>query len=252
MSANLRIVLVDDEPLVRRGMRASLRDVPQLAIIGECDNGADAVAMLGDLRPDLVLLDVQMPDLDGFGVLQALGDERPPAVIFVTAHDAYAVRAFEEHAVDYLLKPFDDARLFAAIRRARDRLARGVQDEALPAVLQAMPAPPQRFVVRIGTRVVVVPRASVEWFEAADNYVTLHTGDGAYLVRETLTALERQLPAREYARSHRSAIVTLDRVRGWTMLPSGDAELELRSGARVPLSRTFRDAFLERLAAAGS
>ena len=252
MTADLRLVLVDDEPLVRRGMRAALRGVPRVEIVGEAESGLDAVAMLSELRPDLVLLDVQMPGLDGFGVLQALGDERPPAVIFVTAFDAYAVRAFEEHAVDYLLKPFDDARLLAAIKRARDRLTSGRGDTGVPAVLDAVPAPLQRFVVRIGTRVVVVPRASVDWFEAADNYVTLHTPDGAYLVRETLSALERRLPAREYARSHRSAIVALDRVRGWTMLPSGDAELELRSGARVPLSRTFRDSFLERLAAAGS
>jgi two-component system, LytTR family, response regulator len=252
MSAELRIVIVDDEPLVRRGIRASLAHDATLAIVGECGNGVEAVAMLLDERPDVVLLDVQMPLLDGFGVLDALGEERPPAVIFVTAFDQYAVRAFTEHAVDYLLKPFDDARLLEAIGRVRIRRDIASHQRAISGLLAARDEAPQRFAVRIGSRVRVVPLSAVDWFEAADNYVALHTGDGQHLVRETLSALEARLPPTAYARTHRSAIVTLDRVREWKVLASGDAEIRLASGETVPLSRSYRDAFLRRMNASGA
>jgi two-component system, LytTR family, response regulator len=252
MLSELRLVIADDEPLVRRGIRAALAHDATLAIVGECGNGVDAVAMLLDQRPDVVLLDVQMPLLDGFGVLDALGDERPPAVIFVTAYDQYAVRAFTEHAVDYLLKPFDDARLIDAIGRVRARSDTGAQQRAVTSLLAARDSAPQRFAVRIGARIRVIPLSAVDWFEAADNYVALHTSDGQYLVRETLSALESRLPRSAYARTHRSAIVTLERVREWKALTSGDAEIRLASGETVPLSRSYRDEFVRRMNATGA
>ena len=244
MPAELRIVIVDDEPLVRRGIRAALAHDAALTIVAEAGNGVDAVTVLLETRPDVVLLDVQMPVLDGFGVLEALGDDRPPAVIFVTAFDAYAVHAFTEHAVDYLLKPFDDARLLTAIARVRERQDRSVHHRAVTTLLHMREQSPQRFAVRIGSRVRIVPLDAVNWFEAADNYVALHTPDGQFLVRETVSALERRLPAISHARTHRSAIVTLARVREWRTLPSGDAEIVLVSGETVPLSRSYRDSFL--------
>ena len=251
MPPELRIAIVEDEPIVRRGIHASLASDASLVVVGETGNGVDAVTLLLETRPDIVLLDVQMPLLDGFGVLEALGDDRPPAVIFVTAFDHYAVRAFAEHAVDYLLKPFDDARLLSAIARVRDRHDTAPTARALNAMLEAQTEAPQRFAVRIGSVVRVVPLNAVDWFESEDNYVALHTGTEKLLVRETLTALDRRLPAQTYARTHRSAIVTLDRVREWKMLPSGDAEIRLASGERVPLSRSYRDAFVQRMNAAG-
>ncbi len=251
MSPELRVVIVEDEPIVRRGIRAALAADPSLVVVGEAGNGLDAVSLLLETRPDVVLLDVQMPVLDGFGVLEALGDDRPRAVIFVTAFDHYAVRAFAEHAVDYLLKPFDDARLLAAIARVRARHDAAPAARALTTMLDAQTEAPQRFAVRIGSVVRVVPLSAVDWFEAADNYVALHTGAETLLVRETLTALERRLPAQTHARTHRSAIVTLERVREWKMLPSGDAEIRLASGERVSLSRSYREAFVERMNAAG-
>ena len=252
MPPELRIAIVEDEPIVRRGIHASLASDASLVVVGETGNGVDAVTLLLETRPDIVLLDVQMPLLDGFGVLDALGDDRPRAVIFATAFDQYAVRAFDEHAVDYLLKPFDDARLLAAIARVRERSDGDPQRRALAKLIAARELPPQRFAVRIGSRVRVVPLAAVDWFEAADNYVALHTSEGQHLVRETLSSLERRLPHDAYARTHRSAIVTLDRIREWKALPSGDAEIRLVSGAVVPLSRSYRDEFVLRMNAAGA
>lgn len=252
MPAELRIAIVDDEPLVRRGIRAALAHETSVTIVAEAGNGIDAVSLLLESRPDVVLLDVQMPVLDGFGVLEALGDDRPPAVIFVTAFDIYAVRAFTEHAVDYLLKPFDDARLLTAIERVRERQDRTLQHRAVSTMLEQREQAPQRFAVRIGSRVRVVPLDAVHWFEAADNYVALHTSDGQFLVRDTLSALDRRLPATSHARTHRSAIVTLARVREWKSLPSGDAEIVLENGEIVPLSRSYRDDFLQRMNAIGA
>jgi two-component system, LytTR family, response regulator len=248
MLPELRVVIVDDEPLVRRGIARALQQDRSVTVIAECSNGLEAVATLLESRPHLVFLDVQMPELDGFGVLEALGDDRPPAVVFTTAFDTYAVRAFDAHAVDYLLKPFDDARLFEALARARVRRA----GASAAAMMTAVPSAPERFAVRVGSRVRIVALEDVEWFEAADNYVALHTMTEQHLLRETLTALERRLPATRYARTHRSAIVTLARVREWKLLPSGDGQIRLSGGATVPLSRSFREAFVQRMNAVGT
>jgi two-component system LytT family response regulator len=212
----------------------------------------EAVATLRIVPVDLVLLDVQMPGLDGFGVLRALGSQPCPAVVFVTAFDEFAIRAFEVHAVDYLLKPFAPGRLRQAVERARERRSRPAEpaaDPRLDALLRHLEAPryDERLVIRDRGRVRVVPLDEVDWLEAADNYVRVHTASGAALLRDTLKALEDRLDPRRFGRAHRSAIVNLARVRHAEPLFNGDYELVLSGGARVTLSRTFSAAFLERL-----
>jgi two-component system LytT family response regulator len=242
----LRALLVDDEPLVRRGIRAFLADEPGVVVAGECRDGLEAVDAIRALRPDLVFLDVQMPELDGLGVLDALEtDERPPAIVFVTAYDAYALRAFEEHAVDYLLKPFDEERFRTALARARQRLTgpRPAPLDALLRELRPAPAYAERLLVRAGGRMVPVVVAAIDWIEAADNYARLHVGGERLALRETIRSLEARLDPRRFARIHRSTIVNLDQVREVRPLPSGDCTLLLRDGTALTLSRGRREAF---------
>jgi two-component system LytT family response regulator len=247
----LRVLLVDDEPLVRRGLRAFLAAEPDVTVVGECGDGRDAVRVIRAERPDLVFLDVQMPELDGLGVVDALEeDERPPALVFVTAYDAYALRAFEVHAVDYLLKPFDEGRFRTALARARQRLARADTPapgdprlEALLRELRPAPAYAERLLVRTASRMLPVPVAAIDWIEAADNYVRLHVGAERHALRETIKGLEARLDPRRFARIHRSTIVNLDRVREVRPLPSGDCVLLLLDGTQLSLSRGYREAF---------
>ncbi len=254
MSGTIRALLVDDEPLVRRGLRQALAEVaPDVEVVGEARHGAEALEQVAALGPALVFLDVQMPGMDGLAVARALAAGDGPLVVFVTAYDQYALEAFEVHAVDYLLKPFDAGRLRTALERVRRRLGeeRGGEGAARLAALLERLAPraeaPVQFLARVGTRAVVVPAESVEWFEAADNYVRLHTADGVHVVRETLRGLEERLDARQFARIHRSTIVNLRRVRELRALPSGDCTVRLASGAEVALSRRFRAAVEARL-----
>ena len=242
----VRVLLVDDEPLVRRGLRDVLGTQPGLTIVGEAGDGLAAVEACENLQPHLMFLDVQMPGLDGFGVLQHLDPTSRPAIVFVTAYDQYAVRAFDAHAIDYLLKPFDDARLLAALERALAWLGRGRPDhEALPSLLADVSAtrPRDRFVVKHAGRLRLVPASEVEWIEARGNYVHLHHQDGAFLLRETLTSLTATLDARRFLRVHRSAIVAIGEVLEVARQPGGEQELRLRSGARVPLGRSHRAEF---------
>ncbi len=242
----LRVLLVDDEPVARRRLGRLLRDDRDIEIAGQCGDGASAVAAVRALEPDLVLLDVQMPEMDGFDVLQALGAERLPAIIFVTAFDRYALRAFEVHALDYLLKPVDSERLARAIGRARARLAEARGSTLDPRVLALLEgfAAERRFLtrmpVRMGGRVVVVPMSEVDYITAADNYVTLHAGGQQHLVRDTMGRLERELDPARFVRIHRSTIVQVDRIR--ELLPDfhGDFTMILADGSRVQLSRTYR------------
>lgn len=247
----IRCLLVDDEPLVRRGIRAFLADEPDVDVIGECRNGVEALAEIQAHAPDLVFLDVQMPELDGLGVVQALRAERMPAIVFVTAYDAYALKAFEVHAVDYLLKPFDEARFRTALGRARERLggSRDGLERRLDALLADLrpPAYLERLAVRNGSRTLFVDVASVDWLEAADNYVRVHALGARHLIRETLKALESQLDPRRFARIHRSAIVNLDRVREVRVLPSGDHAVRLAGGAELTLGRAYREGFEARI-----
>lgn len=249
----VRVVLADDEPLVRRGLTAFISAEPGLTIVGEARNGLEAVDVIRAERPDLVFLDVQMPELDGFGVLDALEGEPLPAIVFVTAYDEYAIRAFDVHAVDYLLKPFDEERFRVALRRVRSRLGEHRQqslDERLEAVLAELRAREQyadRLLVKNGGRVTVVQVDDVDWIEAADNYVRVHTSRGRYLMREPIKVLERKLNPRHFARVHRSAIVNLARVRELQPLFSGEYAIILSTGAKLTLSRGYRDAFRDRL-----
>ena len=246
----IRALVVDDEAVARRRIRRLLEPERDVAVVGECGDGASAVQAIAAARPHLVFLDVQMPELDGFGVIQALSPPDVPAVVFVTAFDRYALRAFDVHAIDYLLKPLTRERFRTAVSRARERIARRDEDKGLAALVAELRARPRylaRVAVPAGSRTVLVDCSEIEWLEAADNYVKLHVGGREYLVRETLSALEQRLDPADFSRIHRSSIVRLDRVLGLSPATHGDLQLELRSGARLTLSRTFRSRVERRL-----
>jgi two-component system LytT family response regulator len=244
VSGRLRAFVVDDEPLARSLLRVLLARDPEIEVAGEC-GGAEAAGEISRARPHILFLDVQMPEVDGFDVLAALEPDRVPVVVFVTAYDHYAVRAFDVHAVDYVLKPIDEERFAQALARAKAQArARGsAPDARLGALLEEHGRRTGRFLVRAREKTVVVDAADVDWIEAADYYATLHVGGKAHLVRETLTDLARRLDPGRFFRVHRSAIVNLDRVREIHPLHRGDAELLLAGGTRVRLSRTRRAEF---------
>jgi len=240
----LRILVVDDEAVARRRIRRLLAADRDVVVCGECADGASAVRRIAHDRPDLVFLDVQMPELDGFEVVQSMAPADLPGIVFVTAFDRYALRAFDVHAVDYLLKPFTKERFRTALARAKARHARQGRDGSVAALIGGLPEPRRhaaRVAVRAGDKVVVVHWRDVDWIEAADNYVTLHVGAKEHLLRATLGALERQLDPERFVRVHRSAIVQIDRVVELHRATHGDAELVLRSGARLALARTWRE-----------
>ncbi|HKV73028.1 MAG TPA: LytTR family DNA-binding domain-containing protein [Gemmatimonadales bacterium] len=253
-SAPLRVVVVDDEPLVRVGLRRTLAAIPGVELVADCRHGLEAIKVIRSQRPDLVLLDIQMPGLTGFDVVTALDQAERPAIVFVTAFDEHAVRAFEVQAVDYLLKPFDDERVARAIERARqrleaDRVLAGTTGLAgLVGVLNDRSPWLERLLVRERGRTEVVAIDEVEWFEAADNYVRLHLGARREVVRETLSGLERRLDPARFCRVHRSIIVNLSRVRRLAVAQSGDGEATLQSGASIPVSRGSRKSLEEALA----
>lgn len=234
----LRVMVVDDEPLARRNLLALLRPDPAVAEIIECGSGVEAIAEIRRLQPDLVFLDVQMPECDGFDVLEQLGSELPCTIIFVTAYSDYALRAFEAGALDYLLKPFDDARFHRALDRAKEKIARY-------APLQREPL--DRLVIRSPGRVLFVSVADVDWIEAADYYACLHVGEASHLIRRTLSELEQDVGAERFFRTHRSVIVNLERIRGLELQSDGEYEVVLKSGARLRLSRRYRRALQDRL-----
>jgi len=243
-TAPLRALIVDDEAPARRRIRRLLLAEPDVVVTGECGDGASAVQVIIRERPDLVFLDVQMPERDGFDVVAGLGSADRPAIVFVTAYDRYALRAFEIHAVDYLLKPFTRERFRTALERVRDRIARRAPDAAVEALVEALRDRHKyrsRVTVTSGGRTHVIDLASVDWIQAADNYVRLHVQSREYLLRETLASLETTLDPARFVRIHRSAIVTIDRVAALTPASHGDAEILLRDGTRLAASRTWRD-----------
>jgi two-component system, LytTR family, response regulator len=250
VSERLRAIVVDDEPLARQSVRLLLERDPEIEFAGECA-GIDAPALVGRTSPDLMFLDVQMPEVDGFDVLQVIGTDAVPAVVFVTAYDEYALRAFDVHAVDYLLKPFDDARFARALERAKGEVRAHRKNEGLQALVRERAPYARRFLVRVRDKVVVVNADDVDWIEAADYYVSLHTGSKTHLLRETMSDLEKRLDPEKFFRAHRSAIVNVERVREIHPLFRGDCALVLSDGTRVRLSRTRRASF-ERLFADGS
>lgn len=243
-----RILIVDDEPLGRERLKTLLAGEPEVTLIGEASNGDEAVECIRGLRPDLVFLDIQMPGLTGFEVLARLGSDAPAAVVFVTAHDQFALQAFEVHAVDYLLKPFDRPRFQTALRRALDRLRTNATDDlttklnAVIAQLQPRPsASTERIPVKTGGRVIFVNVADIDWIGSADNYVELHVGPQAHLIRETMTAMEQRMPEERFVRISRTAIVNTDRVKELQPLFHGEYSVTLRDGTRLTLSRTYRN-----------
>jgi two-component system LytT family response regulator len=253
---SLRAVVVDDEPLGRRGVVGRLEKSGRVEVVAQCANGRQAIEAVRRHRPELLFLDVQMPGLDGFQVVEALPEARRPHVVFVTAYDRHAVRAFEVHALDYLVKPIDDdrfdealARAIRAVEQERDsdlgrRVAAAVGDlRGGPGPPQAAPGGPANcFPVRAKGKVTFVRHADIEWVGAEGDYVRLHAGPRSYLIHETLASVERGLGSRRFLRIHRSTIVNLDRVRELESLENGDHEVRLNDGTRLRLSRTYRDA----------
>jgi two-component system, LytTR family, response regulator len=229
-TAPIRAFVVDDEPLARRNVAVLLRDDPDIGSIEESGSGIEAIEFIRSWKPDLVFLDVQMPECDGFDVLERLGTDLPRTIIFVTAYDTYALRAFEAGALDYLLKPFDDARFRRALCRAKDKLAH-----------QGPPRPrPARLVVRSPGRLLFVDVTDIDWIEAASYYACLHVGADTHIIRRTLSELETDLRADGFVRIHRSIIVNLARIQGLALQSGGEYEVVLKSQVRLRLSRRFR------------
>jgi two-component system LytT family response regulator len=243
----IRVLIVDDEVLARRRLREMLRGDHEVEIAGECATGPETIRAVGELKPDLVFLDVQIPGLDGMAVSSALGGEDGPLIIFVTAYDQYAVRAFEIRAVDYLLKPFDRERFAAALNRAKTMLRerrRTEVNEQILSLLEEMRDRPQyldRLVINTNDRVFVIRTEEIDWIEAEGNYVRIHFGKGSSLLRETLSHLASQLDPRKFPRIHRSQIVNIDRIQELQPWSHRDYRIILRNGTQLALSRTYRD-----------
>jgi two-component system, LytTR family, response regulator len=228
---SIRALIVDDEPLARSNLKVLLGRDPDIESIHECDSGTEAVARIRTARPNLVFLDVQMPECGGFDVLAALkDDESLPVIVFVTAYDEYALRAFDAGALDYLLKPFDDARFHLAMQRAKEKIA----------AKDPVPSETPRLAVRSAGQVAYVRIPDVDWVEAADYYVCLHVGAKTHLLRKSMAELERELDAHIFCRIHRSTIVNLRRVRILKVDDAGEYEVILDSGQKLRLSRRFR------------
>jgi two-component system LytT family response regulator len=237
-SAALQVLVVDDEALARRNVTLLLGGDPDIGSISECESGFDAIEEIRKSKPDLVFLDVQMPECDGFDVLAMLGRESPSAIIFVTAYDEYALRAFDAGALDYLLKPFDDARFALALNRAKDKLAHYTPPQ---------PKPVERLVVKSVGQVLFLNVADIDWIDAADYYACVHVGSVTHLMRRTLLELERDLGDDRFIRIHRSTIVNLERIRGLELKLDGEYEVVLKSKVRLRLSRRFRKRLQDRM-----
>ena len=243
----LRVLVVDDEPLARTGLAALVRKDPELECIGECGDGQAAIEAIESLKPDLVLLDVQMPEIDGFGVIRAIGPEQMPPVIFVTAYEEFAVHAFRVHALDYLVKPFSDAALASALDRAKGIVRDGQLQQLTQRLTDLVGAVPQptylsRITVRVAQRMQVVRVAYIDWIEAADYCAKLHVGGNIHVVRVSLGALERLLDPSTFVRVHRSAIINLERLKEIVSDSSGDGTIVLTDGTKVRLARSRRAA----------
>jgi two-component system, LytTR family, response regulator len=250
---SLRLLIVDDEALIRMGIRKDLAGMPSIQVVGECECVADAVDAIRSSQPDLVLLDVQLPDGTGFDVIRQIGPGRMPAVVFVTAYDQYAIQAFEVNAIDYLLKPFDENRLRESIERARERLSRpAALVRQLEGLIDAHDAAwLQRLVVRNGERFDFVPVDSIDWIESANNYTVLHCRSKDHVFGENLTTLEHRLDPGKFSRVHRCHIVNVSHIVAAHAMSGGVFELELRSGARVKTGRQYSDGIRLLLKAVG-
>lgn len=242
----IRALIIDDEPLARTRIRNLLATEPDVEILAECANGSEAIEAIQQHSPDLLFLDIQMPEVNGFDVLDAVGPERVPAVIFVTAYDQHALQAFEVHALDYLLKPFKQSRFKSALQRARQQLTnRSPDHESRLAELltQLRPASGHltRFVIKTSNRTILLKARDVDWIESAANYALLHVGTETHLLRETMRSLEDRLSPYQFQRISRSAIVNLDRIKDLQPLVKGDYIVTLTNGKQLPMTRGIRD-----------
>jgi two-component system, LytTR family, response regulator len=240
LAAPIRVLVVDDEPLARRNVTVLLRGDSEIESVSECGSGVEAIEIIRRWQPHLVFLDAQMPECGGFDVLELLGTELPPAIIFVTAYDEYALRAFEVGALDYLLKPFDDARFHRALQRAKDKLARYE--------VGAVGQPPRRLVVRSPGQLLFLNVSDIDWIDAASYYACLHVGRDTHILRRTLSELEGDL-GDGFMRIHRSIIVNVERIQGLELQTAGEYEVVLKSSVRLRLSRRFRKRLQDRMAA---
>jgi len=262
MLEKIRTLIVDDEPLARRNLRLLLERDPQIEIIGECRNGREAVQAVNKLSPDLIFLDIQMPEMDGFDVLASVGAEQIHAIIFVTAFDQYALKAFEVHALDYLLKPFDDVRFQKALEQAKSQIEQKALNRISGKLLALLEereskreqrAPRKtyltRLMVKLASRVVLLKVNEIDWIEADGNYAKLHIGKKSHLLREKMHDLEAQLNPQRFVRIHRSIIVNLDRIKEMHPHFNGDYIVVLEDGVQLKLSRSRREHLETRLKA---
>ena len=249
----IRTLVVDDEPIARERILSLLQQEGDVEVIGECSDGVQAVSAIQHQAPDLVFLDVQMPGTDGFGVIQNIGAERMPTVVFVTAYDEYALKAFEVHALDYLLKPFGKDRFQETLKHAREHLERrraGDLGRRLLALVHDLKPEQQRLdrlVVKSGGRVFFLRTEELDWIEAAGNYVRLHLGEESHLFRETMNGMEGRLDTRRFVRIHRSRIVNTERIKELQPWFNGEYVVILRNGTRLTLSRGYREKLQEQL-----
>jgi two-component system LytT family response regulator len=243
----LTVLLVDDEPLAREGLRILLARDPDIGPIHDAKNGHEAIALIREMRPDLVFLDVQMPEMDGFTAVREVGADQMPAVVFVTAHDQYAIQAFEVNAIDYLLKPVTEERFSQALARVKTRLQRPAGDDAnrqILSLLETITSPARylkRLAVRTAGKIILVDAAEIEWIEAAENYVQLHTSRGGHLLHVTMNTLEKSLDPAIFLRIHRSVIVNVTRIRELQPVMHGEYAITLASGARLQSGRSYSE-----------
>ena len=244
----IQTLIIDDVQLARERLKRCLASEPDVEIVGECDNGSTAVASIRALSPDLIFLDVQMPALDGFGVLDALKGERTPAVIFVTAYNEYAIQAFDVNALDYLLKPVDCIRLSKAVERAKSQLAQPSDDldirfRAMLEDLKAGSKFLKRLTIKLTGHTILLPIDEIDWIESYGNYLKLHTGRESHLIRATMQSLESKLDPEKFVRVHRSTIVNIEKIKEIYPRSNGDQDLVLQNGQQLMLSRKYRDRF---------
>lgn len=247
----IKTLIVDDEPLARDRVKRFLRDEGDVEIVGECGNGVEALAAIREQKPDLVFLDIQMPEKNGFEVVKSLSGKSLPTVIFVTAYDQYALQAFDVHALDYLLKPFNRERIHRAVARAREHIEHknlGNLDERLASLIADLRSEKKyldRLVVKAVGRVFFLKTDEIEWIEAAGNYVKLHVGRDSHMIRETMNGIEAKLDPEKFLRIHRSTVVHIDCIKELHPMFSGDYAVILRNGTELALSRNYRERFLE-------
>ena len=245
----MRVLIVDDEPLARRRLREMLAEAPDVEVVGECSDGEEAVAGILALRPDVVFLDIEMPEMDGFEVLRTLGPEQTPVVVFATAYDEYAMRAFDAHAVDYLLKPLERGRVESSLDRARafvDRHTHPSFHARLQAVLASLEGPgsesPERIGVRVGQRIEFVRVADIDWVGAEANYVRLHVEKRSYVIRETLQQFSKRLDPKLFLRIHRSTLLNTKRIKAIQSIGRGSYTMVLQDGTKLTSGASFREA----------